>query len=94
MAQLKLAWDSRPVPLYGQADIKRLCSAFYARDQADNVLDELQERVMSKMDGRDWIIKDTAQWRGYDAENGNYHEKPIRFDGDLPFSKVYQPLIV
>ena len=49
LAQLKLAWDSRPVPLYGQEDIKRLCSAFYARDQNENVLDELQERVMSQM---------------------------------------------
>ena len=70
LAQLKQAWDSRPVPLYGQEDIKRLCSAFYARDPADIVLDEMQERVMGHMDPRDWIIKDTAQWKGFDAENG------------------------
>ena len=94
VAQLKLAWDSRPVPLYGQEDIKRLCSAFYARDQNENVLDELQERVMSQMNSRDWIIKDTAQWKGFDAENGTYHEAPIRFDGDLHFDKVYEPLVV
>ena len=94
LAQLKQAWDSRPVPLYGQDDIKRLCSAFYARDPSDIVLDEMQERVMGHMDPRDWIIKDTAQWKGFDAENGTYHDNPIRFDGDLPFAKVYEPLIV
>ena len=94
LSQLKTAWDSRPVPLYGQDDIKRLCSAFYARDPSDIVLDEMQERVMGHMDSRDWIIRDTAQWRGFDAENGTYHDNPIRFDGDLPFTKVYEPLVV
>ena len=58
------------------------------------VQDEMQERSVGRMDPRDFIIRDTAQWRGYDAENGRYHTKPIRFDGDLPFSKIYQPLIV
>ena len=28
VAQLKLAWDSRPVPLYGQADIKEVVLSF------------------------------------------------------------------
>ena len=93
---MKALWDARPVPLYTQEDIKRLCTTFYARDPADTVLDEMSEnqRVLGQMDSRDYIIKDTAQWKGYDAENGAYHDNPIRFDGDLPYAKVYQPLIV
>ena len=94
LSQLKTAWDRKPVPLYGQEDIKRLNTAFYARDQSDGVLDEMLERVVGHMDPRDWVIKDTAQWRGFDAENGTYHDNPIRFDGDLPYTKVYEPLIV
>ena len=94
LSQLKTAWDSRPVPLYSQDDIKRLCTAFYARDPTEGVLDEMQERVIGHMNSRDWIIRDTAQWRGFDAENGTYHDNPIRFDGDLPFTKVYEPLVV
>ena len=94
LSQLKKLWEQKPVPLYDQADIKRLCTAYYAREESMQVQDEMQERSVGRMDPRDFIIKDTAQWKGYDAENGRYHEKPIRFDGDLPFSKVYQPLIV
>ena len=96
LAQLKALWDARPIPLYTQEDIKRLCTAFYARDPADTVLDEMSEnqRILGQMNSRDYIIKDTAQWKGYDAENGAYHDNPIRFDGDLPYTKVYKPLIV
>ena len=94
LSQLKTEWDSRPVPLYSQDDIKRLCTAFYARDQFEGVLDEMQDRFLGHMNSRDWIIRDTAQWRGFDAENGTYHDDPIRFDGDLPFTKVYEPLVV
>ena len=94
LSQLKKLWDRKPVPLYDQADIKRLCTAYYAREESMQVQDEMQERSVGRMDPRDFIIKDTAQWKGYDAENGRYHDKPIRFDGDLPFTKVYQPLIV
>ena len=53
LAQLKTLWDSRPVPLYNQEDIKRLCTSFYARDPADAVLDEMSERVLGHMDSRD-----------------------------------------
>ena len=57
LAQLKTAWDSRPVPLYGQDDIKRLCTAFYARDPSDIVLDEMQERVIGHMvRRREWDL--------------------------------------
>ena len=94
LSQLKTAWERKPVPLYGQEDIKRLNTAFYARAESDGVLDEMLERVVGHMDPRDWVIKDIAQWRGFDAENGTYHENPIRFDGDLPYTKVYEPLIV
>ena len=94
LSQLKTLWEQRPVPLYSQDDIKRLNTAFYARDPSESVLDEMQDRILGHMNSRDWIIRDTAQWRGFDAENGTYHDSPIRFDGDLPFNKVYEPLVV
>ena len=94
IAQLKLQWDARPVPLFTQSDIKRLCSAFYTRDQEEDILDELQDRPTNKMNPRDWVVKDNNQWRGFDAESGDYLEAPIRFDGDLLFEKVYEPLII
>ena len=94
IAQLKLQWDSRPVPLFTQSDIKRLCSAFYTRAQEEDIFDELVDRHTNKMSPRDWVVKDNNQWRGFDAEAGDYLENPIRFDGDLLFEKVYEPLII
>ena len=61
IAQLKLQWDARPVPLFTQSDIKRLCSAFYTRDQEEIILDELQDRPTNKMSPRDWVVKDNNQ---------------------------------
>ena len=80
LSQLKQLWDRKPVPLFDQADIKRLCTQYYAREEAMLVQDEMQERSVGRMDPRDYIIKGTAQWQGYDAENGRYHTKPIRFE--------------
>ena len=61
LSQLKTAWERKPVPLYGQEDIKRLNTAFYARAESENVLDEMLERAVGHMDSRDWIMKDVAQ---------------------------------
>ena len=47
LSQLKKAWESKPIPLYDQADIKRLCTAYYAREAADQVQDEMQERIVA-----------------------------------------------
>ena len=48
ISQLQVQWDSRPQPLYTQADIKRLCFNFYARDADNDIIDELQERPSAK----------------------------------------------
>ena len=94
ISQLQVEWDSRPIPLYTQADIKKLCSNYYAREADNAVLDELQDRPSARMSSRDWVVKDGNIWRGYDPEMGDYLEQPIRFDADIQFEQYYEPLVI
>ena len=94
ISQLKVQWDARPTPLFTQADIKKLCSNYYARDQENDIIDDLQNRPSARMSPRDWVVKDGNIWRGYDPEIGDYLQEPIRFDADLQFEKYYEALVI
>ena len=92
--QLKLQWDSRPIPLYTQSDIKKLCSNYYANKTENDIIDGLQDRATAEMSSRDWVVKDSNIWKGWDCEMGAYFTQPIQFDGDLQFDKYYDQLVV
>ena len=92
--QLQAQWDARPQPMYTQADIKRLCSNYYARETENDIIDDLQERPTGKMSPRDWVIKDDNIWKGWDPELSEYFDLPIRFDAEIKFEKFYEQLVV
>ena len=94
LSQLKVLWDARPIPLFTQADIKKLCSNYYARDQDNDIIDDLQNRTSARMSPRDWVVKEGNRWVGFDPEIGDYLQEPIRFDADLQFEKYYEALII
>ena len=92
--QLQAQWDARPQPLYTQADIKRLCSNYYAREVENDIIDDLQDRPTGKMSPRDWVIKDDMIWKGWDPELSEYFDLPIRFDAEIKFERFYEQLVV
>ena len=92
--QLQTQWAAKPTPLYTEVDIRRLCSNYYSNRTENNVVDSLLDRTTCEMHERHWIVRSEEKWIGWDAENSQYHELPIRFDGEIKFEKYYEQLIV
>ena len=92
--QLQAQWESKPTPLYTEADIKRINSAWYSNRTVNGVVGTLLDRVTTEVHSRDWIIKSEQKWIAWDSENSEYMSLPIRFDGEIKFEKYYEQLIV
>ena len=92
--QLQTQWESKPTPLYTEADIKRINSAWYSNRTVNGVVGTLLDRVTTEVHSRDWIIKSEQKWIAWDSENSEYMSLPIRFDGEIKFEKYYEQLIV
>ena len=92
--QLQTQWESKPTPLYTEADIKRINSAWYSNRTVNGVVGSLLDRVSTEVHPRDWIIKSEQKWIAWDSENSEYMSLPIRFDGEIKFEKYYEQLIV
>ena len=50
-------WHGRRLHLYTELDIKRSCSAYYANELENAVVNDLQGRTTNKMESRNWVIK-------------------------------------
>ena len=92
--QIQAQWESKPTPLYTEADIKRINSAWYSNRTVNGVVGTLLDRVTTEVHSRDWIIKSEQKWIAWDSENSEYMSLPIRFDGEIKFEKYYEQLIV
>ena len=49
---------------------------------------------MVDMGSRDWVIKSSTSWKGWNASESNYYETPILFEGEIGYEKNFQPLVV
>ena len=92
--QIQAQWESKPTPLYTEADIKRINSAWYSNRTVNGVVGTLLDRATTEVHSRDWIIKSEQKWIAWDSENSEYMSLPIRFDGEIKFEKYYEQLIV
>ena len=92
--QIQAQWEAKPTPLYTEADIKRINSAWYSNRTVNGVVGSLLDRVSTEVHPRDWIIKSEQKWIAWDSENSEYMSLPIRFDGEIKFEKYYEQLIV
>ena len=87
-------WNSRAQATYTEIQIKRLCSAYYANENENSVVDTLQGREKCKMESRSWIVKTDSMWRGWSPEDSQYFEAPILFEGEIKFDRYYEQLVV
>ena len=92
--QIQAQWEAKPTPLYTEADIKRINSAWYSNRTVNGVVGTLLDRATTEVHSRDWIIKSEQKWIAWDSENSEYMSLPIRFDGEIKFEKYYEQLIV
>ena len=92
--QIQAQWEAKPTPLYTEADIKRINSAWYSNRTVNGVVGSLLDRVSTEVHPRDWIIKSEQKWIAWDSENSEYMSLPIRFDGEIKFEKFYEQLII
>ena len=92
--QIQAQWEAKPTPLYTEADIKRINSAWYSNRTVNDVVGTLLDRATTEVHSRDWIIKSEQKWIAWDSENSEYMSLPIRFDGEIKFEKYYEQLIV
>ena len=92
--QLQDLWAAKPTPLFTEVDIRRLCSNFYSNRTENNIVDGLLDRPTCEMNEKNWIVKTDERWIGWCAETSQYHDLPIRFDGEIKFERYYEQLIV
>ena len=60
--QIQAQWEAKPTPLYTEADIKRINSAWYSNRTVNGVVGTLLDRVSTEVHPRDWIIKSEQKW--------------------------------
>ena len=87
-------WNNRAQATYTEIEIKRMCSAYYANENENAVVDSLQGREKCKMESRSWIVKTDSVWRGWNPEDSQYFEAPILFEGEIKFDRYYEQLVV
>merc|ERR1712030_202648 len=87
-------WHGRKLHTYTELAIKQACSAHYANEVENAVIDELQGRTTNKMESRNWVIKTDVKWIGWDPEKSEYFKDPIMFEGELKFSQIYEQLVI
>ena len=87
-------WHGRRLHLYTELDIKRSCSAYYANELENAVVNDLQGRTTNKMESRNWVIKTDVRWIGWNPEDSEYYIDPIMFEGELKFHQVYEQLVI
>ena len=92
--QLQDLWNERPFPTHTEVDILQLCSKHYADELNNSITDRLQGRSTFRMDPEFWIVKNNHRWHGWNPETSSYFVQPILFEGDINFSKNFEPLIV
>ena len=46
------------------------------------------------MESRNWIVKTDSVWRGWNPEDSEYFEAPIKFEGEIKFNQYYEQLVV
>ena len=69
-------------------------AAYYSKKAKNQVSSRLHGKDMVDMDGRNWIIKSSTSWRGWNASESVYYETPLLFEGEIGYEKNFQPLIV
>ena len=87
-------WDKRTQARYTEIEIKQICSTYYANETENAVVDSLQGREKCKMESRNWIVKTDSVWRGWNPEDSEYFEAPIKFEGEIKFDRYYEQLVV
>merc|ERR1712030_80253 len=78
----------------GSSGIKQSCSAYYANEVENAVINDLQGRNTNKMESRNWVVKTDVKWIGWNPEESEYYTDPIMFEGEIKFNQVYEQLVV
>ena len=64
-------------------------SAYYSDKAKKQVSNGLQGKNMIDMESRNWIIKGSSSWRGWNASESVYYETPLLFEGEIGFEKIF-----
>ena len=92
--QLQSMWYQRELPIYTELQIRQMNSAYYSDKARKQVSNGLHGKDMVDMESRNWIIKSSTSWRGWNASESVYYETPLLFEGEIGYEKNFQPLIV
>ena len=94
LRQILDLWHGRTLHTYTELDIKQACSAYYANEVENAVINDLQGRNTNKMESRNWVVKTDVKWTGWNPEESEYFADPIMFEGEIKFNQVYEQLVV
>ena len=92
--QLQSLWYERELPIYTELQIRQMNAAYYSQKERNQIASGLHGKDMVNMDGRNWVIKTSTCWRGWNANESAYYDSPLLFEGEIGYEKNFQPLIV
>ena len=92
--RLQQEWYNRTLPLYTELQVRQMNSAYYSEKATKQIAANLEGKTMIEMDARNWIVKSSTRWSGWNAAESTYYDSPLLFEGDINFEKNFEPLIV
>ena len=92
--RLQEKWYNRELPLYTELQVRQMNSSFYSEKAAKQIAANLGGKTYIEMDPRNWIVKTSTKWSGWNAVQSVYYDTPLLFEGEIHFEKNFAPLVV
>ena len=78
-----------------EIQIREICQGYYDNLERTNEMRLVQGlQKIGIVDSRNWVVKTDIAWYGWSCETQRYYEDPLLFEGQVNFSKLFEPLVV
>ena len=93
--RLVTIWNQRIPPIYTEKGVRETCQAFYQQQERENESRSYRNAGdISMADPKNWIIKQDSGWFGWSPQDNCYMEDPLLFEGQIEFTRHFEPFIV
>ena len=92
--QLTTRWESRKQPVWSEISLREQNAKYLADQQQNNIIKQSLDLQLCDVETRNFIVKSSSVWRGFDLETGAYLPDPLIFEGSLDFSRNFEPLVI
>ena len=93
--KLQTQWASIVPPAFTAIQILEINQGYYDNLERTNEFRQVQGLPrIGFVESRNWVIKTENFWHGWSPETQTYYSDPLLFEGQVNFSKIFDPLVV